>query len=264
MAFSTRLTCKVFFIIALFIFLIAQINQPALAELATGRDWIGLYVAANSSLDYDIPMLNGSTGLLLDWVYAGSCNKTPGTVALSGTCPGTSYTSANPMTSGSYLYRFFPNDTSPANSLYPTDKSDYFWVTYSITKTEAGCVTTGQPRILLNWDNLLGVSSMVITRSTTVGGTYSTIATLTPDISTGVLQNFYNDAWPSVAKNTLYYYKLQAHSAQELAGDSPLGASNEPTNATTGNCFKPFIQTREGDVHSNDTIDLQGGPTPAP
>jgi hypothetical protein len=59
----------------------------------TSTDWIALSPAGASLHDY------------LDWKYAGSCTRSPGTAKASGSCPFTA-----PSTAGTYEFRLFANN----------------------------------------------------------------------------------------------------------------------------------------------------------
>lgn len=215
------------------------LSHPAMAEIATGRDWIGIYTA--DIADSDINGLNNP----YSWTYTSSCNQTANirNPLLAGSC---TWNVLPVVSSGAWVYRFFPND-----SLYVADKSEYFWVTFNLNRATELCEGE-EPVVELAWDPVTGVSRFDIARRTGAGA-FSVLTTLANGASTSYVDR-------TVANGTSYTYEIRAHSASEQPGDVPPYLASNPSGGvsvtTRASCQRPFIKTEGGAVHTNEEIDV--------
>jgi len=222
---------SVFLVIVLALFL-ATAQTPISAEIATGRDWIGLYPA--DILDSNLAGLQQPH----TWFYASSCTQTPNinNPLLSGTCT----VNTTPIQSGSWIYRFFPND-----KLYVADKTPYFWVTFDLVRATETC-DAEEPIVELEWNPMVGVARFDVVRT---GASSATI----PVPGAGNAASFVDR---SVANNATYTYRILAHSVGEVDAADALYSRQSLTVTTRPACQRPYVKTEGGDVHTNEGIDL--------
>lgn len=230
--------------------------KPAQAAIATNRDWIGLYpkplappptANGNGFIDfsnYDVAGRNFPAAYsgVAQWVYPinGACNKAlQNTPWLAANCTsGLTY----PTQAGAYEFRLYAYDTFHLMAISGT-----VWVedasTWRMT-AEPRCSIDLEPIVILGWSPFVGIVNVEIDRNGTA------IMNCSPSLNTCT------DNDPSLQRNTLYSYQVQAVTA---TGEK-LPSNNGPLNVTTLACLKPFLQTTGGDVHSNQNINVPGGP----
>lgn len=113
--------CKVLVLLALF-FSIFLISKNVFAEIATARDWIGLFPvgAADGKTNTVATPVTATFADGRMWVYANSCTQTPGTSpSLNNSDPKTSCSiTLNPIpASGNFEFRLYANDQQTPDAL---------------------------------------------------------------------------------------------------------------------------------------------------
>lgn len=113
---------SVFLALPVFLLTVFFLSKTTLAEIATTKDWIGLFPSNTSgtcpSCDSKSSTLNGNS-----WVYANSCTKTPGTSPSLNNPGGCSF-ALNPVpASGNYEFRLYANDQQTPDALIAVSKA---------------------------------------------------------------------------------------------------------------------------------------------
>lgn len=115
------------------------------------------------------------------------------------------YTDTNVLTGIPYYYKL--EAMSSAGAVISTSIAS---ATPSSPLTGLTAAATGTSQIYLSWSPLASASSYTITRSTTSGGTYSTIATTS--------STYYTDT--GLSPGTTYYYKVEAINSYGITSSS--------------------------------------------
>lgn len=152
---NCRTTLKLILVVAISISIALWPARIIKAEIATTRDWIGLFVAGSPNAKTDT--FGGSS-----WVYAGSCSTTP---------PGAPQLSNSPCnfpiptpTPGAYQYRMYANDSGTEIA-----ESKFVWTPFSFdtdpAKTKCS-IDTGTKKLTVNlaWSSLIGINSFSVQR----------------------------------------------------------------------------------------------------
>lgn len=105
------------FCLILLSLLIAFYPKPAKAEIATPKDWIGLFQITSPTRGHT----KGETFNGNSWVYANNCTQSITTnPSLSRSCPYNTFTLPS---TGSFEYRLYANDGESADTLIAVSKS---------------------------------------------------------------------------------------------------------------------------------------------
>lgn len=130
-----------------------------LAEIATTRDWIGLFTVDNPN------HVKTSPGAL-EWIYSSNCSTTvPTTPKLADT---TGCVFPTPTTDGAYEFRMYANDATNSAGLLAQSKP--FWKPFRLF---ANCsLTSANPPALqvnLNWQQITGINQLKLYRKDALG-----------------------------------------------------------------------------------------------
>ncbi len=243
------------------------VTTTARAEILSGADWVGMFIATNSPSGGDAPILAKWANTcadaslvvpLADGTYnfpAGAgFNKAP---AHNGSC-----VFANPATlttpyNGLFEFRYMSNgknfihrDFNPANAPLSQAISGRVWVPTIIIGTPQVTCQGLTASIQVNWTNTVGITGFKIERAENAGFTLN-LVTLSPSWPPG--STAYIDS--GLALNKTYYYRITANG---IDGTTQVANSN-PFGSTPISCFA-WVQTTGGDIHTNGAISTPTGP----
>lgn len=111
-----------FIILTIAFFVLVMIPRVAKAEIATVRDWIGVFPLSNAnSKNNTVESSAYPDGHA--WVYTSSCTQTPGTIPKLTDVTGCSFTFDPFPPDGPYQFRMYANDQETADALIGTSKT---------------------------------------------------------------------------------------------------------------------------------------------
>lgn len=245
-------------LIAIFIF-VASPAKPTQAEIATQRDWIGIFEvqAPGSETHTQAATANGGT----DWRYTGNeptylCPlPTPGNSSsrpwLAGGC-----TLSQPGPYGAYEFRLYANDNETEFGWLAQSK--VVWVQFGVS-AHTNCNRSLTPYyVTLSWPALVGIATGASSQSIDI---YETV---TNDLGV-VIQTRENPINPiaklngnvpplpytytrsPLTRDYTYTYEVVPRNRRN---NQPYPSSSN-TNKVDFTCSIPYLQTSGGDVHSN-------------
>lgn len=117
-----------FFSVILFLIILSTPKQ-ALAEIATTKDWIGLFPAGIDSYSKGATLTSTPSATFIDghaWAYTSSCTQTAGTTPKLSDLTGCSFSLfPTPAPGKYYVFRLFANNEQTLDALIATSKQMY-------------------------------------------------------------------------------------------------------------------------------------------